>query len=240
VYIKDIVNALLATYKKIDMRLIVINNTSDIAFLKILLLRSENPDSKDVDFFNSLSSKLKFIQKILDVSYLNRFIDKLGEGVVEVNELSYPISSLESSYLHGNIETNTLYSKWTRDLYIKEEEQAIDNFPLLLIWLPFTSTCSGLLSSSDIPKTINGFDTSKIIHSFLDSSSINNSNNRIVLLLPVYCMLKTILSNFEIYIHKDLVNKISLCIINKNPKIFQLSDIISDLSSEIIRFQVQA
>ena len=103
----------------------------------------------------------------------------------------------------------------------------------------FSKTCSGILSSYDIPSKVKDFETSKLIHSFLDSSSINSSNSRPVILLPIYCALKQVLSSFDLVVHNQLVNQISLRILDGSPKFYQLSEIIDANSSELITYHVQ-
>ncbi|MGC1929024.1 MAG: ATP-binding protein [Candidatus Nitrosopolaris sp.] len=103
----------------------------------------------------------------------------------------------------------------------------------------FSNTCSGILSSYDIPSKVKGFETSKLIHSFLDSSSINSSNSRLVILLPIYCALKQVLSSFNLVVHNKLVNQISLRILDGSPKSYPLSEIINANSSELISYHVQ-
>jgi len=80
----------------------------------------------------------------------------------------------------------------------------LDIFPLLLI-RPFYSSCNVILSSYGIPAKAKGVETSKLIHSFLDSSSINSSNSRLVILLPIYCAINQVLSGFDLVVHNRLL-----------------------------------
>lgn len=73
----------------------------------------------------------------------------------------------------------------------------------------------------------------------IDASSVNRTNSRVVILLPIYCMLKQILSDFELSCHIGLLNKISLRVLNGDPRSFLLSEIISDRSNEIIQHPVE-
>jgi hypothetical protein len=238
-HLKQIVNSLRSTYKKIDVRLVTVKGKGrfEIAFLKIIFSKEETLNKKDLSLFNSFSTDLQFIRRILDVSDSDILIDNLQNGILELEENSYAISSEERNFLEKNFEIPNLYSKWASDLYAKED--GLDSFPLLLVRAPFSSTCNGILLSYGIPTKIKGIETSKLIHSFLDSSSINSTNSRVVILLPIYCMLKQILSGFDLIAHNQLVNQISVRILNAHPKSFQLSAIINNKSSKVIAYHVQ-
>jgi predicted HTH transcriptional regulator len=78
-----------------------------------------------------------------------------------------------------------------------------------------------------------------LVNSFLDSASVDSSNNRLVILLPIYCVLKQILSGFDLIVHNQLVNQISLMVFNGNPKSYRLSEIINNRPSEVITHHIQ-
>ena len=232
-YLNQIVNSLRSTYKTIDIRIVTVKGQNTFVFLKILLSNENDIDQNDTSFFNSVSKDLQFIRKVMDVNNVDVIIiNNLQNGTLELEGTTFEISPEEKEFLATNFETSNLYSKWTSDLYAKDN--GLDTFPLLLIRAPFSTTSSGLLSSYGISSKMKGFETSKLIHSFLDSSSINNSNSRIVILLPVYCMLKEILSGYNLIIHNYLKNQISLRVLNRNPKSYPLSTIIDVKSNELI------
>lgn len=232
-YFKDIVNALIATYKQIDLRLIISKSDkgSEVAFLRILFSGNQINSKKDCDFFNSLSDSLTFIQKILDSNYIDLLMRNLQNGELEINGQTYYFSDGERQYFQTDIKTESLYSEWTSDLYVRQQTE--DDFQSLLMRAPYTTTCLGILAFHGVPNIVKGFDTSKVIHAFLDSSSINNDNSRIVVLLPVYSKLKQIISHLEVLIHRALVNDTSLHILNGDPKTIALSQIIHDTHDEI-------
>jgi hypothetical protein len=112
---KDIVYALIGTYKKIDIRLVTSKSEKGtvLAFLKILFSRDQNIVQKDIGFFNSLSSDLIFSQSVLDIDHVHCITDNLQKGTLEINKQSYSISQAEHNYFQGDIPTDTLYSVWT-------------------------------------------------------------------------------------------------------------------------------
>lgn len=158
-YLKQIVDSLSHTYKKIDIRLVIIRNQniSEIAFLKILFSKEENLNQKDLSFFNSFSHVLQFIRKILDISDVGTLIQNLQNGILKLEGNSYALSARESDFLNENLDLSLMYSKWVSDLYIKDG--GLDIFPLLPIRALFSKTCSGILSSYDIPSKVKGFET---------------------------------------------------------------------------------
>src|SRR5215469_16602286 len=157
-YLQQIVDSLSHTYKKVDIRLVIVRgqNSSEIAFLKILFSKEENLKQKGLSFFNSFSFDLQFIRKILDVSDGHMLIKNLQSGEFELEGNSYAVSSGEKDFLNENFDPSTTYNKWFSDLYIKED--GLDIFPLLLI-RPFYSTCNGILSSYGIPAKVKGVET---------------------------------------------------------------------------------
>ena len=106
-------------------------------------------------------------------------------------------------------------------------------FPLLLA-RPFGESCASILRSEGIQNTIKGFETIRLVESFLDTSGINLSNSRIVILLPIYCVLKDILSNFELIVHRDLVKDFWL-----SPSTHAFNDFIKTDSEEMIIARIE-
>lgn len=93
----QIVDSLSHTYKKIDIRLVIIRNQniSEIAFLKILFSKEENLNQKELSFFNSFSHVLQFIRKILDISDAGILIQNLQNGILKLEGNSYALSARE-------------------------------------------------------------------------------------------------------------------------------------------------
>jgi hypothetical protein len=123
------------------------------------------------------------------------------------------------------------------DLYTKQH--GMDDFRSLLLRPLFDRTCAEILSSCNIPTKIRGYDRSKLINTFLDSSSINNVNSRIVILLSIYSKLKQIFSSLDVVVHRELLNDVSLHFLNGDPKIIGLSSIIGNEDDEIIHYHVE-
>src|SRR5918994_3162507 len=240
-YLKDIISVVNGTYKQIDVRLIAVKDKSkpEVAFLKIRFSMDEKPHLKDRKFFNSISPKLDFIQKILEIGDGNELVTNMQKGRVKLGGGLYEISAEETNYLREDLNIHSLYSNESLQLYSKPMESSVDNYPALSIRLPFDSTCSGILNSHGIPSIIKGYETSKMIHSFLDADSINISNCRAVLLLPVYCKLKQISSSFELYIHRNLADKLSLRFLNGNPREKALHELLNPSLEDVIRYPIE-
>ena len=233
-YLKNITDLLVATYKVIDLRLIIIENGSEIAFLRIYFSKNPKISKKNASFFNSISEDIRFVHEILDITQTNSLMAGLRNGELKLNGSTYRISNGEANYLNDNLDNDRLYSKWVQDLYSREQE-----FPFLLILPPFDMTCGGILATHGIKNSIKGYNIQKIIHSFLDASSINNTNSRIVLLLPIYCILKRFIYDFEVLVHKELASQISLRLLNGDPRSIPLSDIIKDNSSILAHYLIE-
>lgn len=77
-----------------------------------MLSRDQNINRKNIHFFNSLSSELRFIQTVLDVNHVNLVIDSLQKGTLQIDGYSYAISKQEANYLQENLKTDTLHSEW--------------------------------------------------------------------------------------------------------------------------------
>ncbi len=131
---------------------------------------------------------------LVDITYSNDLMANSRNSQLDLRGYTYKISTNEANYLNRNLENDRLYSKWVQDLYSREQD-----FPLLLIRPPPDMPCSGILSSHSIEDSIKGYDTASIIHSFLDASSINNTNARLVILLPIYCILKKASMNLKCF-----------------------------------------
>jgi hypothetical protein len=108
-----------------------------------------------------------------------------------------------------------------------------------LLARPTGESCGSILRSEGIQNTIKGFETTRLVESFLDTSGINLSNSRIVILLPIYCVLKDVLSNFELIVHRNLVKDFSLHIHNSSPSTHAFSDFIKTDYEEMIIAQIE-
>jgi hypothetical protein len=183
-----------------------------------------------------MSPNLVFIQKVFDIDCAQDLIKNLEKGTIEFKGNSYKITSEEAFYFRQNLEIQELYNKNASDLYVRAKTS--QNFPLLLA-RPTGESCGSILSSEGIQNTIKGFETMRLIESFLDTSGINLSNSRIVILLPIYCVLKGVLSNFELIVHRDLVKDFSLHIHNSSPSTHAFSDFIRTDYEEMIIARIE-
>lgn len=177
-----------------------------------------------------------FIQNVLDVGRTHDLIDNLKKGALELEGESYEISSGEASYFNQEFEAPQLYNKHASGLYIRS--RGAQTYPLLLA-RPSGESCGSILMSEGIKDRIKGFETLRLIESFLDSSGINLSNSRIVILFPIYCLLKDILFNFEVTVHRNLVNDFSLHVLNSNPKIYPFRDFVKTDDEEMINASIE-
>jgi hypothetical protein len=152
-YLKHIISVVNGTYKQIDVRLIAVKDKSkpEVAFLKIRFSMDEKPHLKDSKFFNSISPKLDFIQKILEIGDGNELVTNMQKGRVKLGGGLYEISAEETNYLREDLNIHSLYSNESLQLYSKPMESSVDNYPALSIRLPFDSTCSGIMNSHGIP-----------------------------------------------------------------------------------------
>jgi hypothetical protein len=235
-HLRDIIDALINSYKYVDLRLVLVRKSPDyskIAFLKFFFDNEQIP-LKQTNFFNGVCSNLVFIQKVLDVSRAHDIIDNLIKGTVELEGRSYDISSEEASYFNQEFEVPQLYNKYASSLYARQPQ----TYPLLLA-RPSGESCGSIIKSEGIQDSIKGFETIRLIESFLDSSGINLSNSRIVILLPIYCILKDILVNLELTVHRNLVDDFSLHILNSNPKIYPFKDFIKTDDEEFINTHIE-
>jgi len=157
----------------------------------------------------------------------------LEKGTIEFEGNSYKITSEEAFYFRQNLEIPELYNKNAPDLYVRAK--ASQNFPLLLA-RPTGESCGSILRSEGIQNTIKGFETTRLVESFLDTSGINLSNSR---LLPIYCVLKDVLSNFELIVHRNLVKDFSLDIHNSSPSTHAFSDFIKTDYEEMIIARIE-
>jgi len=207
-------------------------DSSNVAFLKISFSKDKKDIVlKDTNFYNQFSISIVFIQKILDISCADALIDNLEEGRVDLEGNSYEISSEERSYFEQDLEISQLYNKWASDIYTRPA--SFDTFPILLV-RPTWRSCGSILTSEGIQNKMKGFETINLIESFLDSSGINGTNSRMVLLLPIYCVLKNILSYFQVIVHRSLVKDFSLHLLNSSPEIYPLKEMINLDDEEII------
>jgi hypothetical protein len=185
-YLIDIINVLINSYKYVDLRLVLVRKSVDyssIAFLKFLF-DNQNIAMKDTNFFNGVFPNLVFIQKILDIGEALDLIENLKKGIVELDGNSYEISS--EAYFQQDHKISQLYNKDASDLYVRGFRFA------LLLLRPDGESYGRIIKSEDIPDRMKGFDVIRLIKSFLDTSGINLSNSRIVILIPIHCLLKDI------------------------------------------------
>jgi len=178
-------------YKNIDIRAILVkskDNKWNSAFLKIFFTKESKTNvqyiHKSKESFRTIlkDPNLMVVSEYKDIAETQAMFDEIKEGRITINEntvtlLTEGVKNIFSYDLSSN--------EHVIDLYTTSQQR--DKYPHKLTCLGIDRTPREIIKKNGISLMEHGRDIFEFLHPYLDSTSVNSTNNNLVIIFPVYC-----------------------------------------------------
>jgi Putative DNA-binding domain len=175
----------------VDIRAVLVKGRNSqwySAFLKIYLTKESEDKVKKIHKMKetfrtiTLDDNFNLISECKDLSELNSVFNGIQQGQIIINEIPINLVSAESKNIYNyNLSSN----ESVIDLYTTPEQR--NGYAQKFICLGTNETPSEIINRFGISLTKQSGDIFVFLHPYLDTTSINSSNNNVVIIFPIYC-----------------------------------------------------
>jgi hypothetical protein len=178
-------------YKDIDLRAVLVKSRQDewhSAFLKIYFTKDSKDNVQNAhrnkESFKTITedANLRLISECKDINEMHTILYEIEQGQIIINGIPIKLLSEESKNIYRyDLSSN----ENVIDLYTTAEQT--NGYSQKFICLATDKSPSEILNKYGVCLTKQNHDIFAFLHPYLDTTSINSSNNTIVIIFPMYC-----------------------------------------------------